>query len=61
MAAPVEDVDLDDYDEWDPNTASFSTHMVAGSMAGVTEHLVVFPLDTLKVRLPHVQGVWLSR
>lgn len=47
MAEPDFD---EDWEEWDGKTP-FYVHMLAGSFAGVAEHLVVFPLDTVKTRL----------
>lgn len=35
--------------EWDPSSLSFRQHMVAGCVAGVSEHIVFFPIDTLRV------------
>jgi hypothetical protein len=39
----------DDWEEWDPSRGSFVHHMIAGSAAGVSEHILMFPLDTYKV------------
>ena len=41
----------EDFDEWDPNETSFLTHVLAGSSAGLAEHILVFPIDTLKTHL----------
>lgn len=38
-----EDVDLE-WEEWKPNQISFVYHMVAGSMAGLAEHVSIFPI-----------------
>lgn len=38
-----------DWEEWDPSSLSFRQHMVAGCVAGVSEHIVFFPIDTLRV------------
>lgn len=38
----------EDWEEWDPSKTSFGVHVVAGSLAGVAEHMVVFPFDTVK-------------
>lgn len=46
--APVID---EDWEEWTPEKGSFLHHMVAGSAAGVAEHVSIFPIDTIKVRL----------
>ena len=40
----------DDWEEWNPSQTSFLTHMIAGSFAGVMEHVGMFPVDTYKVR-----------
>ena len=39
-----------DWEEWDPSSLSFKQHMLAGCIAGVAEHVVFFPIDTLRVR-----------
>lgn len=41
-----------DWEEWRPDHGSFVAHMAAGSVAGITEHTFMFPMDTLKT---HVQ------
>lgn len=38
----------DDWEEWD-GRSSFVHHMIAGSAAGVAEHLCMYPVDTFKV------------
>lgn len=43
----VEEDDLD-WEEWD-GRGSFLQHCIAGSAAGVSEHVLMFPLDTYKV------------
>lgn len=35
-----------------PVHASFSTHMTAGAVAGVLEHTVMYPVDSVKVTSP---------
>jgi hypothetical protein len=40
----------DDWEEWD-GRGSFVHHMLAGSAAGLAEHLVMYPVDTFKVSL----------
>ena len=32
-----------------PSNASFSSHLVAGALAGITEHSITYPLDMIKV------------
>jgi len=44
--------DMEDWEEWDPKRLPFINHMIAGSCAGLAEHVTVFPIDTLKT---HVQ------
>mmetsp|Transcript_5281 Transcript_5281/g.15500 ORF Transcript_5281/g.15500 Transcript_5281/m.15500 type:complete len:361 (-) Transcript_5281:168-1250(-) len=46
------DEDVLEWEEWRPDQGSFTAHMVAGSIAGITEHTVMYPVDTLKT---HVQ------
>lgn len=45
--APPEDLE---WEEWDSTTSplSFSHHCLAGSFAGVAEHTLLYPLDTVK-------------
>lgn len=40
-----------DWEEWNPSKSSFTTHMIAGSFAGLAEHVAIFPLDTLKTQV----------
>ena len=40
-----------DWEVWDPTSLSFRQHTIAGIAAGVSEHIVVFPIDTLRVRI----------
>ncbi|KFM78170.1 Mitoferrin-2, partial [Stegodyphus mimosarum] len=42
-------MDFDDYEHL-PNS-SVSTHMVAGAFAGIMEHCVMYPLDSVKTRM----------
>jgi solute carrier family 25 iron transporter 28/37 len=39
-------------EDWDPSELNFLSHMFAGSLAGLAEHVAIFPIDTLKT---HVQ------
>lgn len=43
--------DLDEWEEWNPQKESFMLHTISGSIAGVSEHMLVFPLDTMKTFL----------
>ena len=44
---PVEDLE---WEEWDPASSplTFADHCLAGSFAGVAEHTLLYPLDTVK-------------
>jgi solute carrier family 25 (mitochondrial iron transporter), member 28/37 len=44
------DEDLE-WEEWDPSKGTFITHMIAGSFAGLAEHVSMFPMDTIKTHL----------
>lgn len=51
MAAQAQlEEDEFDWEEWDREKMPFHVHMAAGSFAGVMEHLVMYPVDTIKVR-----------
>lgn len=39
----------EDWEEWSPEKGSFLHHMIAGSAAGVAEHVSIYPIDTIKV------------
>ncbi|CAI5734011.1 unnamed protein product [Hyaloperonospora brassicae] len=41
----------EDWEEWTPEKGSFVHHMVAGSAAGVAEHVSIFPIDTVKTHM----------
>ena len=32
-------------------TSSFTQHMLSGAVAGTTEHLAMYPVDTIKTRM----------
>jgi hypothetical protein len=40
-----------EWEEWNPSRISFLNHMLAGSTAGLAEHVSVFPIDTLKTHI----------
>ena len=42
------DRDPTEVDERDPTTTTMLQHMIAGSFAGVSEHSLMFPVDTIK-------------
>ncbi|XP_026867058.2 mitoferrin-1 [Electrophorus electricus] len=44
----------DDYESL-PSHASFTTHMTAGAVAGVLEHTVMYPVDSVKTRMQSLQ------
>lgn len=51
MSEASEPEDLE-WEEWDRQSGvSFSTHMFAGSLAGLAEHIMMFPVDTLKTNI----------
>ena len=40
-------MDFDEYEQLP--TANVSTHMMAGAFAGVMEHCIMYPVDSVKV------------
>ncbi|XP_075805145.1 mitoferrin-1 isoform X2 [Microtus pennsylvanicus] len=44
------DAGSEDYENL-PTSASVSTHMTAGAMAGILEHSLMYPLDSVKTRM----------
>ena len=44
------EIDLD-WEEWNPADLTFINHMIAGSFAGVAEHVMMFPVDTIKTHI----------
>ncbi|KAF6307176.1 solute carrier family 25 member 37 [Rhinolophus ferrumequinum] len=44
------DAGSEDYENL-PTSASLSTHMTAGAMAGILEHTVMYPVDSVKTRM----------
>lgn len=49
------DAGSEDYENL-PTSASLSTHMTAGAMAGILEHSVMYPVDSVKVRREETLG-----
>lgn len=47
---PVVSAESLEWEEWD-RSESFWHHAVAGSVAGVTEHVAMYPVDTVKTRM----------
>ena len=41
----------EDWEEWDPSRTSFLVHMFSGSIAGLAEHVLMFPIDTMKTHI----------
>mmetsp|Transcript_4050 Transcript_4050/g.4146 ORF Transcript_4050/g.4146 Transcript_4050/m.4146 type:complete len:322 (+) Transcript_4050:209-1174(+) len=50
MVDRTENMDMD-IPEWDRSEMSFLKHMLAGSIAGLAEHVSTFPVDTLKTHI----------
>lgn len=50
------DAGSEDYENL-PTSASLSTHMTAGAMAGIMEHMVMYPVDSVKVRREETLGI----
>ncbi|KAJ8263164.1 hypothetical protein COCON_G00156210 [Conger conger] len=46
--------DDDDYESLPP-TASLATHMTAGAVAGILEHTLMYPVDSVKTRMQSLQ------
>ena len=40
-----------EFDQSPEDNLSFHLHLIAGAIAGVTEHCSIFPLDTIKTRI----------
>lgn len=49
------DAGSEDYENL-PTSASLSTHMTAGAMAGILEHSIMYPVDSVKVRHEETLG-----
>lgn len=49
----AEEFEFDEYESL-PQNASTATHMIAGSMAGVLEHCVMYPVDSVKVNISYI-------
>lgn len=45
------EVDEDDFElEGERGDSTFLTHVIAGSFAGLMEHILIYPIDTIKVK-----------
>ena len=54
IAAPAYD---EDWEEYNPASGlTFTHHMIAGSCAGLVEHVLMFPVDTVKVGVQREPG-----
>lgn len=51
MMESIED-DLE-WEEWNPSKISFVNHMIAGSVAGLVEHVSIYPIDTIKTHIQY--------
>lgn len=44
-------IETEEFDfEGDRGDSPFFVHMIAGSLAGLMEHVAIFPVDTIKVK-----------
>ncbi|XP_028165875.1 mitoferrin-1-like [Ostrinia furnacalis] len=43
-------MNFEDYETL-PTSQNFTTHMTAGAIAGVMEHCIMYPLDSVKTRM----------
>lgn len=48
----MEDDDLE-WEEWNPSKITFVNHMIAGSVAGLIEHVTIYPIDTIKTHIQY--------
>ncbi|KFV65262.1 Mitoferrin-1, partial [Dryobates pubescens] len=53
-AAPGQPMESEDYESL-PSGASLGTHMMAGAVAGIMEHTVMYPVDSVKTRMQSLQ------
>ncbi|KAI6073527.1 hypothetical protein LUU34_01242100 [Aix galericulata] len=54
VAAAVGPMEGEDYESL-PSGASLGTHMLAGAVAGIMEHSVMYPVDSVKTRMQSLQ------
>lgn len=52
MDKPDKEFDTDEYESLPNHITSTSIHLSAGAIAGVMEHCVVYPIDSVKVSQP---------
>uniref|UniRef100_A0A8C3JVM3 Mitoferrin-1 n=1 Tax=Calidris pygmaea TaxID=425635 RepID=A0A8C3JVM3_9CHAR len=53
-AAPAPPMEGEEYESL-PSGASLGTHMMAGAVAGIMEHTVMYPVDSVKTRMQSLQ------
>uniref|UniRef100_A0A3Q2HHV9 Solute carrier family 25 member 37 n=1 Tax=Equus caballus TaxID=9796 RepID=A0A3Q2HHV9_HORSE len=51
------DAGSEDYENL-PTSASLSTHMTAGAMAGILEHSIMYPVDSVKIPPERRRAGW---
>ncbi|XP_060806935.1 mitoferrin-1 isoform X3 [Amyelois transitella] len=49
-------MNFDDYEAL-PTNQNFTTHMTAGAIAGVMEHCIMYPLDSVKTRMQSLRSL----
>ncbi|NXH17925.1 MFRN1 protein, partial [Bucco capensis] len=54
VPAPVAPMEGEEYESL-PSGASLGTHMMAGAVAGIMEHTVMYPVDSVKTRMQSLQ------
>jgi solute carrier family 25 iron transporter 28/37 len=42
-----------EWEEWNPSEITFVKHMIAGSVAGLAEHITIYPIDTIKTHIQY--------
>jgi solute carrier family 25 iron transporter 28/37 len=53
-------VEEEDWEEWD-GSSPFWIHCAAGSLAGVAEHVAVYPLDTVRTHIHVAWSAWAAQ
>ncbi|NXX38371.1 MFRN1 protein, partial [Tricholaema leucomelas] len=53
-ATPGQPMESEEYESL-PSGASLGTHMMAGAVAGIMEHTVMYPVDSVKTRMQSLQ------
>eukprot|EP00929_Paragymnodinium_shiwhaense_P025285 TRINITY_DN15336_c0_g2_i5.p1 TRINITY_DN15336_c0_g2~~TRINITY_DN15336_c0_g2_i5.p1 ORF type:complete len:458 (+),score=71.32 TRINITY_DN15336_c0_g2_i5:70-1443(+) len=57
IGAEEEERDPLEWETWDPRSVPLWKHMVAGSAAGVMEHVAMYPVDTVKTQMQAAPAV----